>query len=89
VFDYSTVPPTASLVASRLGLNLMGLAMGVLSAGHALGAAAGAFLAGWLFDQFAQYQWAWTASLTLALAAALMAFAIREDRGRTPAPAPA
>lgn len=89
VFDYSTVPPTASLVASKLGLKLMGLAMGVLSAGHSLGAAAGAFLAGWLFDQFAQYQWAWTAALSLALAAALMAFAIREDRGRSPAPVPA
>lgn len=89
LFDYSTVPPTASLVASNLGLKLMGLAMGVLSAGHALGAAAGAFFAGWLYDQFAQYDWAWTASVALALAAALMAFAIREERGRTPAPAPA
>ena len=89
LFDYSTVPPTASLVASNLGLKLMGLAMGVLSAGHALGAAAGAFFAGWLFDQFAQYQWAWTASVSLALAAAVMAFAIREDRGRRGVPAPA
>lgn len=89
VFDYSTVPPTASLVASNLGLRLMGLAMGLLSAGHALGAAAGAFLAGWLFDQFAQYDWAWSAALALAMAAALMAFAIREDRGRTAVPAPA
>lgn len=89
IFDYSTVPPTASLVASNLGLKLMGLAMGLLSAGHSLGAAAGAFLAGWLFDQFAQYDWAWSAALTLALAAALLAFAIREDRGRNPAPVPA
>ena len=30
VFDYSTVPPTASLVASHLGMKVMGLAMGLL-----------------------------------------------------------
>ena len=30
VFDYSTVPPTASLVASHLGLRIMGLAMGLI-----------------------------------------------------------
>ena len=43
IFDYSTVPPTASLVASHLGLKIMGLAMGLISGGHALGGALGAF----------------------------------------------
>src|SRR6185312_6807664 len=42
VFDYSTVPVTASLAASHLGLRVMGLSMGLLTAGHALGAAVGA-----------------------------------------------
>src|SRR5829696_9037746 len=37
IFDCSTVPPTASLVASHLGLRIMGLAMGLISGGHALG----------------------------------------------------
>lgn len=40
--DYSTVSVTACLVASHLVLKVMGLAMGLLAAGHTLGAAAGA-----------------------------------------------
>ncbi len=81
LFDYSTVPPTASLVASHLGLRIMGLTMGLLSAGHSLGAAAGAFLAGWLFDLFARYQSVWIASILLAVLAGFLAFTIRENRG--------
>ncbi|MEX2649539.1 MAG: MFS transporter, partial [Alphaproteobacteria bacterium] len=81
LFDYATVPVTASLVASHLGLRVMGLAMGILSAGHALGAALGAFLAGWLYDLFAQYLWVWAASLVLAMGAGFISFTIRERRG--------
>ncbi|MFX6246307.1 MFS transporter, partial [Acinetobacter baumannii] len=44
LFDYSTIPVTASLAASHLGVRVMGLAMGLISAGHAVGGAAGAFL---------------------------------------------
>lgn len=80
LFDYSTVAPTASLVASHLGLRIMGLTMGLLSAGHSLGAAAGAFLAGWLFDLFARYQTVWLASVLLAVFAGFLVFAIRENR---------
>ena len=32
--DYSTVPVTASLVASHIGIRVMGLAFGLISAGH-------------------------------------------------------
>ena len=80
VFDYSTVPPTASLVASHLGKRIMGLAMGLLAAGHALGGAAGAFMAGILYDLYAQYDAVWIASIGVAVAAGLMAFTIRENR---------
>ncbi|WP_119459473.1 MFS transporter [Rhodospirillaceae bacterium SYSU D60014] len=83
LFDYSTLPVTASLVASHLGLRIMGLAMGFLSAGHSLGAAAGAFLGGYLFDLFARYSWVWVASVILAIIAGLLVFAIRETRDRT------
>jgi MFS family permease len=48
--DYATVPVTASLVASHIGLRVMGLAMGLISAGHSLGAAAGAYSGGYIFD---------------------------------------
>ncbi len=84
LFDYSTVPPTASLVASHLGLRVMGLSMGLLAAGHALGAAAGAFLGGWLFDLFAKYDWVWIASVGLAMLAALLSLTIREHRRPEP-----
>ena len=80
VFDYSTVPPTASLVASHLGRHIMGLAMGILSAGHALGGAAGAMMAGILYDLYAQYDVVWLASIGVAVSAGLMAFTIRENR---------
>lgn len=89
LFDYATVVVTASLVASHLGLRIMGLAMGVLSAGHAAGAALGAFLGGWLYDLFATYDWVWTAAFALAILAGLMAFTIREYRFAEPAPVPA
>lgn len=86
VFDYSTVPVTAGLVAANLGLHRMGFAMGILVAGHGVGAAAGAFAGGVLFDAFAEYQVVWVASVALAVIAAMMTLTLTEPRGRaTPA----
>lgn len=73
VFDYATVPPTASLAASHLGKARVGTAMGLISAGHALGAALGAFAGGYLFDLTGGYTWLWSSSFGLALAAAMIA----------------
>jgi len=90
VFDYSTVPVTASLAASHLGLRVMGLSMGLLTAGHALGAAVGAKMGGMLFDLFATYDWTWVVALVTALLAGVLCFLIRENRDRgwlVPAPA--
>jgi predicted MFS family arabinose efflux permease len=80
IFDYSTVPPTASLAASHLGLKIMGLAMGLISGGHALGGAVGAFLGGYLFDLFARYTEMWWAAFGAAVIAGLMVFMVRENR---------
>ena len=80
VFDFSTVPVTASLVAAHLGLRIMGLAMGLIAAGHALGAAAGAFIGGWLFDRTLAYDTIWLISIVLALAAGLLVLTIGEPR---------
>jgi MFS family permease len=82
VFDYSTVPPTASLAASHLGLKIMGLAMGLISGGHALGGALGAFLGGYLFDLFARYTELWWAAFVTAVLAGLMVFTLRDRRSR-------
>lgn len=89
LFDYATVPVTASLVASRLGLKVMGLAMGLLAAGHALGAALGSWLGGLLYDRYADYDWLWITAFISAGGAGLAVFLLRETRGRTPVAQPA
>lgn len=81
VFDYSTVPITASLVASHIGLRVMGLSMGILMAGHSLGAAVAAFLGGYLFDLFASYDWVWILAIATAVSAAFICLTIPERRG--------
>jgi MFS family permease len=80
IFDYSTVPPTASLAASHLGLKIMGLAMGLISGGHALGGALGSFMGGYLFDLFARYTEMWWAAFATAVVAGLMVFLVKENR---------
>jgi predicted MFS family arabinose efflux permease len=80
LFDYSTVPVTASLIASHLGLRVMGLALGLCAAGHALGGAAGALMGGRIFDLFARYDGVWLLSVAVAIAAGLICFTIRETR---------
>ncbi|MGE0237839.1 MAG: MFS transporter [Parvibaculaceae bacterium] len=80
IFDYSTVPPTASLAASHLGLKIMGLAMGLISGGHALGGALGAFMGGYLFDLFARYTEMWWAAFATAVLAGIMVFFVKENR---------
>lgn len=78
--DYATVPVTASLVTSHVGLRVMGLAMGLISAGHSLGAAAGAWSGGYVFDLTLRYDWVWMISTGLAVGASLMVFLLRDDR---------
>lgn len=85
IFDYSTVPPTASLAASHLGLKIMGLAMGMISGGHALGGAVGAFAGGYLFDVFARYTEMWWLAFATAVVAGLMVFIISEKSNRSDA----
>ncbi len=82
IFDYSTIPPTASLAASHLGLKIMGLAMGLISGGHALGGAVGAFLGGYLFDIFLMYSQLWWVAFGTAALAGLMVYTLRENRGQ-------
>lgn len=81
IFDYSTVPPTASLVASKLGLKVMGLAMGLITGGHALGGALGAFLGGYLFDRFQSYDGTWLFAIATLIGAALMVLLLQDERG--------
>ena len=63
--------------------------MGLIFASHSLGAAAGSFLGGYLFEMFARYDWVWIVSFGFALAAAFLSILVRENRGGGPALAPA
>lgn len=78
--DFATVPPTAGLVASHLGINTMGLTMGIMFAGHSLGGALGAYAGGVIFDAMARYDWVWIIALVLALLAAVLAWLVPEKR---------
>lgn len=80
IFDYATFPIVASLVATHIGRNVMGITMGLIFALHSIGGALGSFMGGWLFEMFARYDWVWTVSVFLALLAALLSILIRENR---------
>lgn len=82
VVDYSTVPVTASLVASHIGIKMMGLTMGLLAAGHQIGAAIGASLGGYFFDKDATYDLIWMSSIALAVIAGVLVFLIKDNSGQ-------
>ncbi|MCY7308602.1 MAG: hypothetical protein LH632_21195 [Rhodoferax sp.] len=83
--DYATVPVTASLAASYLGMERMGLAMGMIAAGHALGGAMGAYSGGYLFDAYASYSLVWWSGAGLSVIAALIAMSLDAKSKRRPA----
>jgi len=77
--DYSTVPVTTSLVASHLGLRVVGLVMGLLTAGHQIGAAIGASLGGYFYATNASYDLVWISSIALATIAGVLVFLVKEN----------
>jgi predicted MFS family arabinose efflux permease len=84
VFDFATVPPMASIVASHIGLRIMGLTMGTLFAMHSIGAATGAWLGGYLFDMTARYDWVWIVGVGLALLASVLVWMVPEKSKHEP-----
>lgn len=78
--DYATVPVTVSLAASHLGTRVLGLAMGLITCGHQLGSATGAFVGGVLFDATAGYSVMWLTGVWTAMGAAVLALLIFRTR---------
>lgn len=74
--DYATVPITASLTASHVGLPVMGQAMGMISAGHALGAASAAAFGGYIFDVTGAYTTLWLSGLWLLVGAGALSLLV-------------
>ena len=77
--DYSTVPVTTSLVASHLGLRRVGFVMGLLTAGHQIGAAVGASLGGYFYAMNATYDLVWISSIALATIAGMLVFLVKPE----------
>jgi MFS family permease len=89
ITSFATLPVIASIVASRIGVGIMGLAMGIIFAGHWLGGAIGAYLGGEIYRLFANYDWMWIIALIAVLLAGFLALCIPEERARQLVPQPA
>ena len=84
----ATVPPTAGLVAKFFGSANMATLFGLVMLTHQIGAFAGTWLGGKVFEWTGAYDWAWYIDIVLAMGAALIHLPIREAP-LVPAPQPA
>lgn len=80
--DFASLPPTASLMASHVGLRVMGLSMGLIASGHAIGGAIGAYAGGYVFDTTGGYDLLWLGSMGSLTVAAMATAAILWMRPR-------
>ncbi len=78
--SFATLPVIASIIASRIGVGIMGLAMGLIFAGHWAGGAMGAYLGGELYRLYANYDWMWIIALIAVLFAGFLALCVPEER---------
>jgi predicted MFS family arabinose efflux permease len=75
----ATVPPTAGLVAKFFGPANMATLFGLVMLTHQIGAFAGTWLGGKVFEWTGAYDWIWYVDIVLAVGAALIHLPIRED----------
>jgi len=80
VLNFATFPVIANIVATHIGVGIIGLTLGLLFGGHSLGAAIGAFIGGWIFDLTSQHLWIWWISFFLAILAGTFALLVKENR---------
>jgi MFS family permease len=85
----STVPLTSGLVALMFGTRHAGMLFGVVFLSHQVGAFAGVWLGGAVYDATGAYDAMWWISILLGLGAALVHLPIHERRAPRWAPAPA
>jgi MFS family permease len=80
ILNFATFPVIANIVATHIGVRIIGLTLGLMFGGHSLGAAIGVVLGGWMFDVTAKYEWVWWLSVALAALAGVFAILVRETR---------
>ena len=78
--NFATFPVIANIVATHLGVRILGLTLGLLFGGHSLGAAVGVSIGGWMFDLTAKYSWIWLLSVVFAALAGFFAILVKEIR---------
>ena len=78
--NFATFPVIANIVATHLGVRILGLTLGLLFGGHSLGAAIGVSIGGWMFDLTARYSWIWLLSIVLAALAGVFAILVKAIR---------
>ena len=80
ILNFATFPVIANIVATHIGVRIIGLTLGLLFGGHSLGAAVGVSIGGWMFDLTAKYGWIWWLSVILAALAGMFAILVKEIR---------
>ncbi|HKA44056.1 MAG TPA: MFS transporter [Burkholderiales bacterium] len=85
---FSTVPPTAGLVAKLHGTRYLATLFGIVMLSHQVGGFLGAWLGGKAFEATRSYDWMWLADIMLCLFAVIVHLPIREARS-VPSAAPA
>jgi len=80
ILNFGTFPVIANIVATHIGVRIIGLTLGLLFGGHSMGAAIGVVSGGWMFDLTSRYEWVWWISAGLAAMAGVCAIVIRENR---------
>jgi predicted MFS family arabinose efflux permease len=73
-----SVPLTNALVADLWGARNLGFLFGVVYIGHQLGAFAGAWMAGFVFDRTGSFDLAWFAAIAGAVGTAIIHLSLRE-----------
>lgn len=85
----STVPPTSGLVAVMFGTRYMATLFGIVFLSHQVGAFLGAWIGGWAYDHFGNYELSWWLGVGLGLFAAIVHLPIQERAQGVPvAPQP-
>lgn len=87
LFWLSTVPITGSLVASMFGTQYMSMLFGFVFLGHQMGAFAGVYLGGLLFDMTGSYDVVWWMGAGLGLFAAAVHWPISDAKAPDLVPA--
>jgi predicted MFS family arabinose efflux permease len=89
ILNFATFPVIANIVATHIGVRIIGLTLGLLFGGHSLGAALGVLIGGWMFDLTAKYDWVWWLSVVLAALAGVFSILVNETRPSRGQEAPA